>query len=237
MKAIIMAGGRGKRLAPYTTVIPKPLLPVGDTPILEIVLRQLKSCGIQEFVICVGYLGALLEAYFGKGEKWDVKISYVYEESPLGTAGPLASIPNLNDSFLVMNGDILSTIDYKKMIEFHKKHGQLATIGVAQKDVKIDLGVLDIAADKTLAAYTEKPTLHYSVSMGVYIFQPGIKEFIAPSKKMDMPDLIVKLKNEGKKVFAFESDCKWLDMGTPDDYATAVEAFDRDRSLYLKDGK
>src|SRR5262249_15511455 len=133
MKAVILAGGKGTRLAPYTTVFPKPLMPVGDMPILEIMIRQLRHRGITELILCVGYLGALLEAYFGNGEKLGVNISYSYESEPLGTAGPIGLIGGLDETFFVMNGDLLTTIDFSAMLRFHRDHGRIATIGLADK--------------------------------------------------------------------------------------------------------
>ena len=233
MKAVILAGGKGTRLAPYTTVFPKPLMPVGDMPILEIIIRQLKAVGIDEIVLCVGYLSSLLEAYFGFGEKLGVRISYSHESEPLGTAGPIGQVQGLDETFIVMNGDLLTTIDYRDMLKFHRGHGQCATIGVASKDVKVDLGVLEIASDHKLTNYIEKPVLKYKVSMGIYIFEPTVLAEIHGKGRLDLPDLILGLKESGKSPMAFDSNCRWLDIGRVDDYAAASEALERDRHLYL----
>jgi NDP-sugar pyrophosphorylase family protein len=233
VKAVILAGGRGTRLAPYTTVFPKPLMPVGEMPILEIIIRQLKAAGITDVVLCVGYLSSLLEAYFGYGEKLGVRITYSHETEPLGTAGPLGLVSGLDETFLVMNGDLLTTIDYRAMLDFHRAHGRSATIGVASKDVKIDLGVLEVADDHTLTNYIEKPVLKYKVSMGIYVFEPGVLAEIRGKGRLDLPDLILNLKASGQSPMAFDSNCRWLDIGRVDDYAAASETLLRDRALYL----
>jgi len=233
VKAVILAGGKGTRLAPYTTVFPKPLMPVGEMPILEIIIRQLKAAGVADIVLCVGYLSSLLEAYFGHGEKLGVKISYSHEAEPLGTAGPLGLVAGLDETFLVMNGDLLTTIDYRGMLKFHREHGQSATIGVANKDVKIDLGVLEISADHKLTNYIEKPVLKYKVSMGIYVFEPGVLTEIRGKGRLDLPDLILNLKKAGQSPMAYDSNCRWLDIGRVDDYTAASETLERDRHLYL----
>lgn len=233
MKAVILAGGRGTRLAPYTTVFPKPLMPVGDMPILEIIIRQLRAAGVTDIVLCVGYLSSLLEAYFGHGEKLGVKIAYSHEDEPLGTAGPLGLVDGLDETFFVMNGDLLTTIDYRAMLAFHRGHGRSATIGVASKDIKIDLGVLEISADSALTNYIEKPVLNYKVSMGIYVFEPGVLAEIRGKGRLDLPDLVLNLKKAGQSPMAFDSNCRWLDIGRVDDYAMASETLQRDRALYL----
>jgi len=235
VKAVILAGGKGTRLAPYTTVFPKPLMPVGEMPILEIIIRQLKAAGVTDIVLCVGYLSSLLEAYFGNGEKLGTKITYSHELEPLGTAGPLSLVSGLDDTFFVMNGDLLTTIDYRAMLKFHKAHGQVATIGVASKDIKIDLGVLEISDDRKLVNYIEKPILSYKVSMGIYLFEPDVLSEVHGKGRLDLPNLVLSLKKIGKTPMAFDSNCRWLDIGRVDDYAAASETFERDRSLYLPD--
>jgi len=233
MKAVILAGGKGTRLAPYTTVFPKPLMPVGDMPILEIMIRQLRHRGITELILCVGYLGALLEAYFGNGEKLGVNISYSYESEPLGTAGPIGLISGLDETFFVMNGDLLTTLDYSAMLRFHRDHGRIATIGLADKTVTVDLGVVETSPDHALTRYIEKPVLQYKVSMGIYVFEPGILGYIHGKGRLDLPDLVMHLVNDGKPPMTFDSHCQWLDIGRVEDYASATEAFARDRALFL----
>ncbi len=237
MKAVILAGGKGTRLAPYTVVFPKPLMPLGDTPILEVVIRQLKRSGITDLTLAVGHLAELLVAYFNNGSKLGVTIGYSKEETPLGTAGPLANIPGLDADFLVMNGDILTTLNYQEFAEYHAKNGAAATIAMHRRDVKIDLGVLEI--DETSCAitgYIEKPTYHYMVSMGIYMFSPHVLEYIPKGERLDFPDLVLKLIAAGEKVCGYPYHGYWLDIGRADDYTQAQAEFDRLKGLFLPEG-
>jgi NDP-sugar pyrophosphorylase family protein len=233
MRAVILAGGKGTRLAPYTTILPKPLMPVGDMPILEIVLRQLVHHGFNDLTLAVGHLAELLMAYCGDGSKFGAKIQYSREESPLGTAGPIALVPNLDETFLVMNGDLLTTIDYGKMLKYHRERSALATIACYQRDVKIDLGVIEVDPENWVADYIEKPTYHYSVSMGIYIFEPAILNYIVQYQRLDLPDLMLKLIKDGKKVNVFNFDGYWLDIGRHDDYEQAIDEFSAHRDAFL----
>lgn len=233
MRAVILAGGKGTRLAPYTTILPKPLMPVGDMPILEIVIRQLAHHGFNELTLAVGHLAELLMAYCGDGSRFDVKIDYSREEQPLGTAGPIALVPNLNETFLVMNGDLLTTIDYGAMLKYHRERGALATIACYQRDVKIDLGVIDVDSDNWVANYIEKPTYHYAVSMGIYIFEPAILGHITRGQRLDLPELVLNLIKEGKKVNVYNFDGYWLDIGRHDDYEQAIDEFSAHRDDFL----
>jgi len=233
MRAIVLAGGKGTRLAPYTTVLPKPLMPIGEMPILEIVIRQLQKHGFDNLTLAVGYLAELLMAYCGDGSKFGVTLDYSREEQPLGTAGPIALVPNLNATFLVMNGDLLTTIDYAAMLKYHRERGALATIACYQRDVKIDLGVLDVDSDNWVANYIEKPTYHYSVSMGIYLFEPEILKYIPANQRLDLPELVIKLMQDGKKVNVFNFDGYWLDIGRHDDYERAIEEFAAHRADFL----
>lgn len=233
MRAVILAGGKGTRLAPYTTILPKPLMPVGDMPILEIVIRQLARSGFNDLTLAVGYLSELLMAYCGDGNKFGVAIDYSREEQPLGTAGPIALIPNLKETFLVMNGDLLTTIDYGAMLRYHHGRGALATIACYQRDVKIDLGVIEVDPDNWVSNYIEKPTYHYSVSMGIYLFEPAILDYVPYNQRLDLPDLVIKLMRDGKKVNVFNFDGYWLDIGRHDDYENAIEVFAKNRGKFL----
>ncbi len=235
MRAVILAGGKGTRLAPYTTVLPKPLMPIGEMPILEIVIRQLQRYGFDDLTLAVGYLAELLMAYCGDGSKFNVKLGYSREEQPLGTAGPIALVPDLNDTFLVMNGDLLTTIDYSAMLKYHRERGALATIACYQRDVKIDLGVIEIGADNWVENYIEKPTYHYAVSMGIYIFEPEVLKYITPNQRLDLPDLVINLMKEGQRVNVFNFDGYWLDIGRHDDYEKAIEEFSTHRSEFLQE--
>jgi len=224
MKAVILAGGKGTRLRPYTTVFPKPLMPIGDEPILEIVIKQLKQNGFGEILMAVGHLAELIKAFFNDGNKYDLKIKYYREDMPLGTAGPLAQIKDeIDDNFLMMNGDILTDLNYSQFIKAHKKNDAIATISLKKEIVPIDYGVVELNEKSNIVGYSEKPHIDYLVSMGIYAFNPGIMEFIRPDEYLDIPDLIIKLISEGEKVNGYVYDGYWLDIGRPDDYERANE--------------
>ena len=225
MRVVILAGGQGTRLLPYTTVIPKPLMPVGDRPILEIIIKQLKHHGFTRFTMAVGYLAELVEAYFRDGKKYGVKIDYSREDKPLGTIGALGLIDGLDKTFLVMNGDVLTNLKYDELVTFHKQNQAVATIATYNKEVKIDLGVLEMDEGFRLRQYLEKPTLRYNVSMGIYVFEPEILRLIEPNGYLDFPDLVVSLIKAGKKVIAFPFDGYWLDIGRHEDYELAQGDF------------
>lgn len=227
MRAVILAGGRGARLAPYTTVIPKPLLPVGDLPILEIVLRQLAHAGIDRATLTLGYLAEYFRAFLSHHKSLHklLAIDCVEEEKPTGTAGSLAFVPDLAGDFLVMNGDILTDLDYGALIRHHQDHDAWLTIAAHQKEVKIDLGVLELAQDGALRDYIEKPTMNYAVSMGIYVYSSRVLPFIKPGAYLDFPDLALQLMRAGKKVLAFRNQAQWLDLGRPDDLQRATEIF------------
>jgi NDP-sugar pyrophosphorylase family protein len=226
MRAVILAGGKGTRLLPYTTVIPKPLMPVGDRPILELIIRQLKHYGFSRVTMAVGHLAELIEAYFGNGNKYGIKIDYSREDEPLGTIGSLSLIDTLDTTFLVMNGDVLTNLDYLKLVDFHKKNHAAATIATYNKEVKVDLGILEMDEGFELKQYIEKPTLKYDVSMGIYMFEPEILSFIEPNEYLDFPDLVQTLMKANRKVIAFPFDGYWLDIGRHEDYVRAQEEFE-----------
>ncbi len=233
MKAVILAGGKGTRLAPYTTVLPKPLMPIGDMPILEIVLRQLAHHGFDEVVLAVGYLAELLMAYCGDGSKFGLKIQYSREEQPLGTAGPLGLISGLTETFLVMNGDLLTTLDYQALYRYHRQRGAIATLAARQREVKIDLGVIEVDDQHWLQNYIEKPSIRYLVSTGVYIFEPQVLDFIVPHQRLDLPDLVLRLRENGQRVNVYPFDGYWLDIGRHEDYEIAMDEFARRRAEFL----
>jgi NDP-sugar pyrophosphorylase family protein len=233
LKAIVLAGGRGTRLAPYTSILPKPLMPIGDMPILEVMLMQMKRAGVDEVVLTVGHLASLLRAYFGYGEQWNMNIHYSYEKEPLGTAGPISLVKGLDDTFLVTNGDVLTTLDLKRLIEFHKKEGGIATIAVHKRQVRIDLGVVLSNDDHSITGYIEKPTYDYTVSMGIYVFEPRVLEYIPAGQYLDFPDLVLKLIASGEKVVAHPFDGYWMDLGRPDDYEKANQDFNNMKLQFL----
>jgi NDP-sugar pyrophosphorylase family protein len=234
MRAVLLAGGRGARLAPYTTVIPKPLLPVGDTPILEVVVRQLVQVGIKHITLTLGYMSSYFRAYLAQHPYLSqlATIDFVEEENPTGTAGSLASVTGLNDTFLVMNGDILTNLDYRALLNYHASHNAWITIAAHRKLVKIDLGVLETNADGEVVNYIEKPTKDYQVSMGIYVYSPQVLPFIVPGEFLDFPDLVLKLIRAGKKVVTFPNNATWLDLGRPEDLHRATEIFvEREREF------
>lgn len=204
MRAVILAGGRGTRLAPYTYVLPKPMMPIGDKAILEILLRQMKRAGINHVVLTVGHLAGLMRAFFQDGQQYDLDITYSYEATPLGTAGPLALVPNLDKTFMVSNGDVLTLLDFNDFIDFHHQQGGICSIALHKHKVHIDLGVVEQNnGDYVITGYVEKPTLDYRVSMGVYIFEPRVLDYIPKNEYLDFPDLVKTLLANGERVIGY----------------------------------
>jgi NDP-mannose synthase len=226
LRAIILAGGKGTRLAPLTDIIPKPLVPLGGMPIMEVVIRQLKAHGFRRITLAVGYLSELIKAYFQDGSKWGVKLDYSYEPEPLGTAGPLALIKDLNETFIVMNADVLTNLDYQELLVYHRRQGGMATIAAYERQVKIDLGVIIPDGDCRIKDYIEKPTSTHLVSMGVYIFEPQVMDFIQPGEYLDFPDLVKLLLQAGHAVHYQTFSGYWLDIGRHEDYAKAAAEFE-----------
>jgi NDP-sugar pyrophosphorylase family protein len=235
MQAVVLAGGKGTRLAPYTNVLPKPLMPIGNMPILEVLLRQLKSYGFDEIIITVGHLAELLEAFFKDGQRFGLNIRYSFEESPLGTAGPLALIDGLENTFLVCNGDVLTTLYISDLLKFHRESKGIATIAMHHRKVNINLGVIQCNDSHEITGYLEKPSMDYMVSMGIYIFERAVLEYIQPNIYLDFPDLIQKLLAAGEKVYGYQFDGYWQDLGNPEDYQQAQQDFTDMESQFLRD--
>lgn len=237
MKAVILAGGKGTRLAPYTTVLPKPLVPVGDIPILEVIIRQLIYFGFTEVILMVGYLSELIKAYFLQRPELlaKIKISYIDEPSPTGTAGSLGFLTQMNETFLVMNGDILTTLNYKELINYHIANQNKITIATHKKHVKIDLGVLNLNSNHEITGYDEKPEYDYEVSMGIYVYAPEVLSFIKKGEYLDFPTLIHILLANGEKVMGFRNDATWLDIGRIEDFQAASVEFEKNRELFLRE--
>jgi NDP-sugar pyrophosphorylase family protein len=233
MKAVILAGGKGTRLAPYTKILPKPLMPIGDMPILEIMLRQIKRAGIEDVVLTVGHLAELLRAFFQDGSRLGLNLSYSYEEQPLGTAGPISLIEGLDDTFLVCNGDVLTTLELKSLIDFHIEHEAIATIASHNRSVKVDLGVIQASPTGEIVGYIEKPTYDFYVSMGVYAFSPRVLNYIDRNQYLDLPNLILRLVAAGEKVMSYPFHGYWMDLGRISDYEQAVEDFEVLRGQFL----
>jgi NDP-mannose synthase len=238
-RAIVLAGGAGTRLRPYTAVLPKPLMPVGDRPVLDIVLRQLARHGFAHVTIATGHLGQLIEAVCGDGDVYGLEVDYHREPHPLGTVGSLALIDGLDSDFLVMNGDVLTDMDYAVMLEEHSRSGAAATIATTAREEQITLGVIvlgDADDPQRITDYVEKPTYAYDVSMGVYCFSPRAVDHIDPGARLDFPDLVLRLLEAGEEVRSYRPGGYWLDIGRHDDYEAAQQEFEEVRDRLLPGG-
>ena len=235
MQVLVMAGGRGTRLGPYTATFPKPLVPIGDMPILELLLRQFKAAGVTEVILAVNHLHHLIRAFFGEGERLGMRISYSLEDTPLGTAGPIgAVIDQLDDTFFVTNGDLLTTLDFATMIAVHREAKADATIASFRREVKSEFGVLETDSRMRMTGYLEKPVQTHLVSMGLYVLQRDtVASHIQAGVRLDMPDLMRALVRAGGHVLCHAPECFWLDIGRPDDYAEAQSLFEKDRGRFL----
>jgi NDP-mannose synthase len=227
-RAVVLAGGRGTRLAPYTSVLPKPLMPIGERAILEIVVEQLEAHGIKDITFCVGYLSHLIRTVFDNRANGHVNINYVHEQELLGTAAPLLLVDGLDETFIVMNGDVLTTLDYKDLIRHHREMENAVTVATRRRTIKIDYGVLSVENETRSArivGFEEKPEFHSTVSMGVYVFEPRVLDYVPPNQHYDFPELIQSLLAQGESVGAYAFDGLWYDIGRERDYAEAVEAW------------
>jgi NDP-sugar pyrophosphorylase family protein len=228
--AIIMAGGRGKRLMPYTTVLPKPLMPLGDAPVLEYLLRRLHAQGIRRVCLAVNHLHHLIQAFFGDGASLGLSIEYAVENTPLGTCGPVSQVlDRMADRFLLLNGDLITNLDLTEVMTEHHARDAAATVAVIKRSVQLDYGALDIDDSGRVTAIREKPTTDYMVSMGVYaLTRDSLRPFLAPNVALDMPDLLNTMLSAGCRVHAYRAHCDWLDIGRPEDYARALTMIDAD---------
>jgi NDP-sugar pyrophosphorylase family protein len=233
MMAVILAGGKGTRLRPFTLTIPKPLLPLGEMPIIEVVLRQLAAAGVSRVVITIGHLAHLFEACVGDGARSGLKVAYLQEDSPLGTAGSLRLVDDPDENMLVMNGDILTTIDYAELMRSHVAADAWATIACHRRTAQIDYGVIETTTDGYLDRYVEKPSIPYLVSMGVNVVSRRSLELIPRETRFDVPDLMTALRKAQRRVLCHETDCYWQDIGRLDDYQQASTDFEADPSRFL----
>lgn len=232
MQAVILAGGKGSRLRPFTNTFPKPLVPVGDKAILEIVLEQLRNHGVTEVVMAVNHMSHLIRAFFGAGERLGMHIRYSEEDEPLGTAGPLRLMDSLDENFLMLNGDILTTLDFSGLFRSHVENGHRVTIATFEKELKIDLGVLKVK-DGLLEDYIEKPTEYFTVSMGIYAMHRSVLEVIPAEGKYDLNTMMLDLRARGVPIHCHAGACEWLDIGRASDYEEATRLFEEGRERFL----
>lgn len=226
MRAVILAGGKGTRLKPYTATLPKPLVPVGDQSILDIVLTQLKRAGVDHVTIAVNHLKYLIMAYFGDGSERGLRIDYSVEEQPLSTIAPLKLIPDLPDDFLVMNGDVLTDIDFGTLYRHHTSTGADVTVAAYERDSKIDFGVIESDDDHRIVGFREKPVYHFQVSMGVYVVSRRVLDVVPDGEAFGFDDLMYAALDGRIKANVWPHDGYWLDIGRPDDYEQANEDVD-----------
>jgi NDP-sugar pyrophosphorylase family protein len=234
-RAIILAGGKGTRLRPYTTVLPKPLMPIGEYPILEIIVKQLVFYGFSKITMAVNHQANLIQAFFQDGEKWKVKIDYSLEDSPLGTMGPLKLIKNLPDNFLVMNGDVLTDLNFDQFYNKHIDTKSIFTISSKKREQMIDFGVLEINPEHQLIGFHEKPHQFYEVSMGVYLLKKEALDFVPSESVFGFDHLMLKLLSEKKSISVISHEGYWLDIGRPDDYERAIDEFEINKKRFINE--
>jgi NDP-mannose synthase len=228
-RAVILAGGKGTRLGPFTTILPKPLLPVGDRAIVEIIIEQLRERGFTRLTLAVGYLSHLIAAVIGDGSAYGVEVDYHLEHSPLGTAGALAGVAGLDEPFLMMNGDVITTLDYSDLMRAHELSGNALTVATQVRTATIDFGVLELdggdGSTEAVVGYIEKPHRDYAVSMGVYVIDPSMLDLIDDGSYLDFPDLVLRALAAGERVGSYRYDGLWLDIGRHEDYERAIAEF------------
>lgn len=224
-RAVILAGGKGTRLKPYTVSLPKPLVPIGEMPILEIIIRQLAKSGFDHITITVNHMADIIRAFCGDGSKWGVTIDYSLEDKPLSTMGPLKLIHDLPENFLVMNGDVLTDLDFGQFYDEHVRSGNIFTVSAFTRDQKVDYGVLEIGADNKLTDFIEKPTNRYNVSMGVYMASKKVLEYIPENQFYGFDHLMLDLIKDQHPATVKIHSGYWLDIGRPDDYEKACKDF------------
>ena len=232
-RAIILAGGKGTRLFPYTVVLPKPLMPIGEFPILEVIVRQLVQHGFDHVTMAVNHQAEIIRAFFQDGVKWGVKIDYSLEDKPLSTMAPLRLIRDLPENFMVMNGDILTDLSYSDLFDEHVSNNNTFTISAAVREQQVDYGVLEMDASNHLTGFKEKPSAEYLVSMGVYMASRRIMDFIPEGKSYGFDNLMLDLLAAGKPATVRKFVGYWLDIGRPDDYIQAIEQFEQMKPRFL----
>lgn len=234
MQAVLMAGGKGTRLRPFTAILPKPLVPIGEISILEMVLRQLRFYGFKNIIIAVGHKAELIMAVIGNGSRFGLDITYHYEEKSLGTIGALAYLNSLEDNFLVMNGDICTNLNFRKFLETHIKSNAAATVATYARREKIELGVLNVdESGRRIVGFQEKPTYDFLVSMGVNAFNRSIIDLIPKEKTFGFDDLMRKMLEMKIEIFSYRFDGLWHDIGRVDDYEKMLQDFNANSKVYL----
>ena len=234
-RVVVLAGGKGTRLHPYTVVFPKPLMPLGEYPILEVIVRQLAMNGFRHITLAVNHQANLIKAFFGDGTKWNVRIDYSLEPRPLSTIAPLCLIEDLPETFLLMNGDILTDLRFRDLYQEHLQSASVFTVSASQRTHTIDYGVLRADAANALVGFEEKPAMQYLVSMGVYVVQRSVLALVPPDQPYGFDDLMHTLIARGDRINVRPHPGYWLDLGRPDDYAQAVEEFERRKDALLPD--
>ena len=234
MRAVILAGGLGTRLRPYTVVLPKPLMPIGEYPILEVILRQLSYHGFKHITLAVNHQAEIIKSFFNSGTKWGVKIDYSLEKSPLGTMGPLRLIDDLPENFLIMNGDILTDLNFREFFDHHVENGNVFTVASFMRTVKTDYGVLSTNEINHITTFQEKPAFSFNVSMGIYMANRRILDLIPPNKVYGFDNLMLDLLKEKIPANVKPFDGYWLDIGRPDDYIQAIDEFEVKKQVFLR---
>lgn len=234
-RAIILAGGKGTRLYPYTWVLPKPLMPIGEMPILEVIIKQLVASGFDHITLAVNHMAEIIKAFFGDGTKWGINIDYSLEDKPLSTMAPLKLIHNLPENFLIMNGDVLTDLEYDKLFDNHVQHGSIFTISSYNRSQLNDYGVLEVNSERKLLGFQEKPITYFEVSMGVYVANKKIIETIPSNTFYGFDHLMLDLIKLGTPASVVAHNGYWMDIGRADDYHIAIEKFEKERSIFLKE--
>jgi NDP-sugar pyrophosphorylase family protein len=233
-RAVILAGGVGSRLRPYTVVLPKPMMPVGEYPILEIIVRQLAMQGFERITMAVNHQANIIKAFFENGDQWGVRIDYSLETKPLSTIAPLRLVDDLPQNFLLMNGDILTDLRLDQLYDKHVSDKRLFTIAASRRTHIIDYGVINVDSANLLSSFTEKPSMHYLVSMGVYVLNRDVLAVVPPDQKYGFDDLMRDLLARKERVHVEPYEGYWLDIGRPDDYMQAIDDFEARKGELLR---
>ena len=237
LSTVILAGGKGVRLQPFTINFPKPLVPIGDTPIIEVLIRRLIEYGLTDITLALGHLAGLIKSYFLNHQELSklITLRFVEEEQPTGTAGSLALVNGISSTFLAMNGDLLTDLNFDELVSFHRQQNAALTIAVHRRRVKLDFGVIKLGDDHRVVDYDEKPEYQHEVSMGIYVYEPSVLKYIQAGRYLDFPELVLRLLDTGEKVCAWPYQGLWLDIGRPSDYAKAQQLYSRTRPTLLAD--